>query len=120
MNSCAYRMSEVIRISVIPLTTGARTPRLGRPQAQAARIAVGREVRRVDGDVGELLMHDALEKMGVGGLFPPPVHHPRVEITRSLAVGGVVTEERWLQQGAAAAVLAPPPGHVISTPDFDR
>ena len=76
MGSRTYRESASIRGSVKVLTAGAGTPRLGRPQAQAARIAIGREVRHVDGDVGKLLMHDALEKMGVGGLFPPPGSPP--------------------------------------------
>ena len=67
-------------------------------------------------DVGKLLVYNTLKEVRVGGLIPPPVHHARVEIAGSLPVGGEVTEEGRLQQRAATAVLAPPPGHVVCTP----
>ena len=86
MGSRTYRISVSIRISVKELTAGASTPRLGRPEAQAARIAVGREVRHVYGDVGELFVYNTLEKMRVRGFFPAGVHPARVEISWSFPV----------------------------------
>ena len=112
-------MSANVELSVMTLTAGASSPRLGRPQAQAARIAVGREVRGVHGNVGELLVHNTLKKMGVWRRIPPRVYDARVEIARGLPVGGEVAEEGRLQQGAPTTVLAPPPGHVVRTADLD-
>ena len=92
---------------------------MGHAQAQAAQIAVGREVRGVHRDIRQLLVNDALEEVRVRRCLPPRVHHARVEIARSLPVGGEVSEERRLQQRAATTVLAPTPGHVIRAPYFD-
>ena len=119
MNSSTYRMSANVELSVMTLTAGASSPRLGRPQAQAARIAVGREVRRVHGEVGELLVYDAFEKVGVRRRAPPRVHSAGVEISRCLPVGREVAQEPRLQQRAAPAVLAPPPSHVVRTAHLD-
>ena len=71
------------------------------------------------GDVGELLVHDALEEVGVRRRLPPRVHSARVEFSRSLPVGGEIAQESRPQQRAATAVLAPPPGHVVRTADLD-
>ena len=119
MGSRTYRESASIRGSVKVLTAGAGTPRLGRPQAQAARIAVGREVRRVYGDIGELLVYDAFEEVRIGRPVAPRVYSAGVEVSRSLPVGREVAQKPWLQQRAMAAMLAPPPGHVVRTADFD-
>ena len=119
MNCRTCRISACVVSSKNVLTAGARSPRLSRPQAQAARVAVGREVRGVYGNVGELLVHDALEEVRVRGSLPPRVHHAGVEIARSLPVGGEVAEKRRLQQGAATTMLAPPPGHIVRAPHLD-
>ena len=70
-------------------------------------------------DIRQLLVNDALEEVRVRRCLPPRVHHARVELTRGLPVGGEVAEERRLQQGAVTTVLAPPPGHVVRSPNFD-
>ena len=101
------------------LTAGAWAPRLGHPKAQAAPIPVGREVRGVHSDVGELLVYHTLEEVRVWRLVPPRVYSARVELSRSLPVGREVTQERRLQQRAAATMFAPPPGHVVRAADLN-
>ena len=119
MNGPTYRTSARIEIDREALTAGARAMRLSHAKEKTARVAVGRKVRGVYGDVCKLPVYDALEEVRVRGSLPPRVHHAGVEIARSLPVGGEVAEKRRLQQGAATTMLAPPPGHVVRTADFD-
>ena len=118
MNGPTYRTSARIEIDREALTAGARAMRLSHAKEKTARVAVGRKVRGVYGDVCKLPVYDALEEVRRSRDRPPRVDYAGIEVIRSLPVGGEVPEERRLQQGAATTVLAPPPGHVIRAPDL--
>ena len=91
---------------------------MSRTQVQTARFSVGREVRRMDSDVGELAVYNALEEVRRRRLCRR-VQSTGCQIARSLPVGGEVAEELRPQQRAVTTVLAPPPHHVICTAYFN-
>ena len=101
------------------LTAWAGPARLSRTQSQAARLAVGRQVRRVHGELGDLEVHDVLEEVRRPRLRGRQVETAGGEVASRLPARGVVAEERGLEQGALAKVFAPTPGHVVRTTDFD-
>lgn len=91
---------------------------MSRTQAQAPRISVRREVRSVDGDVCKLSVYKGLEEMRRRRLLHR-IQPAGSEIAWGLPVGGEVSQERRLEQGAAATVLAIPPNDVVRNADLD-
>ena len=101
------------------LTARAGPARLGRPQVQATRLTIEREVGCVHGQFCDLEMHDELEEVGRRRLRSVRVQTASREVASRLPAGGEVAKECRLQKGTFPTVLTPTPRHVVRTADLD-